>query len=180
MWGLQVASDVEILTAIGDVLIAHAPVDWRVEQNFQSTGQARTNAATLYFAKMGDLLVGSPKRTSVWDAATGTFSMVNRQFYQSTVRVQGFANVDHPESTLTPADVAALGAMALGTDDARAMLRKIGVSPLRIVSLPAVGVQDERDRWEIPATFDFLMTHSRDMVRAQPSALVGDLSIHAV
>lgn len=175
------ATDVQILTAVGDVLAAHLPVEWRVEQNFQPTGQARSGTATVYFAKVGaDSFIGSPRRTSVWDETSGTYSLVNRQAVQTSVRVQGFANTDSPDSQLTSADVAASAAMALQTDDAIRMLRAIEAAPLRILQLPAVGMQDERDRWEIPVTFDFLLTHHRDMVRAQPSATLGDLRITAV
>lgn len=174
------ATDVQILTVVRACLVAQLPESWGVVQNFQPTGQARHDAATVYFTKLGDRPLGSPGRRDVWNAEREDFDHLHEQQMEATVRVQGFANEDDPDVTLLAADVAAQAALALQTDVAIAQFRAIGAQPLRIVALPAVAVQDERDAWEKVSTFDFVLSYSRAMVARTPSASIGDLSIHAV
>lgn len=174
------ATDTEILTAVGDILTASVPSGWRVVQNFQPTGQARHADTTIYFAKMGDRPVGFPERVEIWNPDTEAYDHRHSQVFVSTIRVQGFANRDSPDATLTPGDVTAWASLALQTDAMRAALARIDAQALRVVNLPALQIVDERDRWEEVASFDFLVTHSRVMLLATPAATLGPVSIYSV
>lgn len=170
--------DVTLLAAIRQALTLQLPQDWKVVQNYQPTGQARHTGVTIYMAKLGERPIGSPSRREVWNGSD--YDHVHDQVMEGRVRIQGFAPEDDPEATLYAADVTARASLALQTDASRAILREAGAAPLRIVDLPATGVQDERDAWEKVSTFDFVVSYSRAMVQRTPSAAIGDLSIHAV
>lgn len=172
--------DVVLLAAIRQALTLQLPPQWTVVQNYQPTGQARHSGPTVYMAKLGETPTGFPSRRDVWNPERQDYDHVHDQIMQARVRIQGFAPEDDPEATLYSADVAARASLALQSDAARAILREVGAAPLRIINLPAIGVQDERDAWEKVSTFDFLLSYSRAMVQRTPSATIGDLSIHAV
>lgn len=168
------------MTTVRAVLVELCPSEWGVVQNYQSSGQARHDKPTIYFQKFGERPVGFPSRREVWNADAERFDQINDQIMEATVRLQGFAPEEAPDTSLYSADVAALAALALQSEVSLAAFRAVGAAPIRIRNLPAVAIQNENDAWERVATFDFVVSYSRAIVLPTPSAAIGDLTLHPV
>lgn len=178
-------TDNDLFTLVRARLLAQMPGrglnGWEVARKSQPLQQGPNSAPTVYLVKMGnDQRVGSPRTTYSYDAAG--LRMVASESQQMATTFQ--ASIDMDESTdpaaLTPSDAANIVAAIMQSDEAVAAFRAAGVGIQRIGQVLNPYNVDDRNRFDLNASFDFVLTYRREFQGTASYAETVESSVNRV
>ena len=153
-----------------------------VLQSYQPTKQGTKSNPTLYFTKIGEKKIGSPKRLSQYDETGEKMNDIDTQVVEATYQIS--ALVRQPSDTdMTASDMLDVAQMALQSWEGLATLRAHGIGILRITEVRNPYMQDDRDEWQAMPSFDVVFSYSKTYTRQSKSIAtihVGTNSINDV
>ena len=132
-------------------------------QSYQPTKQGTASSAAMYFHKIGDRRLGSPRRLSEWDALSGAMIDYDTQLMETTFQLS--ALVRQPD-TLTASDILNDAAMVMQSEQFIKTLKADGVGILRIGEIRNPYFQDDRDQFQAMPSFDFIVSYNRTVNRS--------------
>ena len=138
-----------------------------LKQSYQPTMQGAETDATLYFFNIGDKILGSPYRASVWN--TTTLEYEDRDFQRIETTWQLNAHVrQKPQATTTQPtakDVINIARMVMQTREFIETLQSSGLGILRVTDIRNPYFKDDRDQFQASPSFDFTLVHNQSMIR---------------
>lgn len=132
-------------------------------QSYQPTKQGAATAPAMYFYKIGDRRLGSPRRLSEWDALSGAMIDYDTQLMETTFQLS--ALVRQPD-TLTASDILNDAAMVMQSEQFIKTLKAGGVGILRVGEIRNPYFGDDRDQFQAMPSFDFIVSYNRTVNRS--------------
>lgn len=164
--------DTQLYTAIRSFLLAQFATSeeptTKVKQLRQPISLGADTGPTIYFQKLFDTEIGSPKRKAVWNAGRGDFDNQLVQKVATTFQILGIYKQTAAGLGWTASDLANEAKAFLQTDDAIAAFLFIGVGVERITSVRNPDFTDGQSQFEFMPTFDFVLTHDQVTVTRTP------------
>ena len=139
-----------------------------VQQANQPTQQGIPTAPTVYFYKTHNVRYGFLGRADEWDPIASRMVHHERQYYETTFRIQALVlqNVKNPGYTAS--DLANEVASIMQSDSTRTVLNSQGVGILRIHEISNPYFKDDRDNFEALPSFDFTLIYLNDRLSTTP------------
>jgi hypothetical protein len=156
------------LPVINEGLIADGFTDVVVQQAYQPTQQGIPTAPTVYFYKTHTKRYGFLGRFDEWSDELSTMVHTERQYYETTFRIQTLVlqNVNYP--SYTAADLADEVASILQSDKTREIFNAQEVGILRVQDITNPYFTDDRDNFEALPSFDFTLLYLNDRLSTNP------------
>ena len=156
------------LPIIQNGLIADGYTNVVVQQANQPTQQGIPTAPTVYFYKVGNRRYGFLGRQDVWSSESNTMVHNERQYYETTFRIQALVLQNVKAPNYTASDLANEVACILQSDNTRTILNNSGVGVLRITDIRNPYFVDDRDNFEALPSFDFTLVYLNDRLSTSP------------
>ena len=132
-------------------------------QDHQPTTQGTNTADSMYFYKIGDKRIGSPKRLSRWDTLAGAMLDDDSQLMEATYQLSA---LNRQPDTTTASDLLNSASMIMQGDKFIKALKGSGVGILRITEIRNPYLKDDRDQWQAMPSFDFVLSYNRTITRS--------------
>ena len=139
-----------------------------VQQANQPTQQGIPTAPTVYFYKTGNRRYGFLGRNDKWDAMSSTMVHHERQYYETSFRIQALVLQNVKTPSYTASDLANEVACIMQSDNTLAVLNDQGVGILRITDIINPYFTDDRDNFEALPSFDFTLLYLNDRLSTTP------------
>jgi hypothetical protein len=169
-----------LIAAISAGLQAQA-ISVGIEQNYQPTQQGAPSAPYVILHKIGDVKYGSPALADVYNTETEVMTHTETQIFETTYQV-GAVAIQNPANvnSLTAADYVAAVSLALNSQTAIIGLAAQGIGMLRIRAIRQTFFRDEKGLFEAAPSFDFTVSHTRQIASVEPStdSLVGTFNVN--
>lgn len=153
---------------IEDGLIADGFTNVVVQQANQPTQQGIPTNPTVYFYKVANKRFGFLERKDDWNPNTARMDHHERQYYETTFRIQALVLQSVTSPTYTASDLANEVASILQSDNTLAILNAQGVGILRITEISNPYFTDDRDNFEALPSFDFTLLYLNDRFSTNP------------
>ena len=133
-----------------------------IYQKPQVTAQGTPTGPCGFITKVTDQRRGSPERFDYWDQDAGLERHGYRQWYRSTYQFDALATQD-PAAVVqySAADIVNLHSALMQSDIMIDALRAEEVGIERISDIRNVPFTDDRDRFSLSPSFDFVLTHKQ-------------------
>lgn len=162
-------NDADVETQIKSVLdtgLAAASISALVSQSFQPTRQGAPLVPNVAFTKLFARRWGhqAPKFTLI-PGSPNTFRKAETYYLRATYQVSGLMNQDPvaPDS-LNTYDVLDICAAILQSEEGRATFKAAGIGIDRISDIPTPRSLDDSDRFNIDASFDFVLSYKQERI----------------
>ena len=152
-------------------LIADGFTNVIVQQANQPTQQGIPTAPTVYFYKTHTKRYGFLGRQDQWDSVATHMVHNERQYYETTFRIQTLVLQSVTTPGYTAADLADEVASIMQSDNARAIMNAQNVGILRVTDISNPYFTDDRDNFEALPSFEFTMLYLNN--RISTSNIVG-------
>jgi hypothetical protein len=139
-----------------------------VQQANQPTQQGIPTAPTVYFYKTHTKRYGFLGRHDDWNTDISMMQHHERQYYETTFRIQTLVLQSPKFPGYTAADLADEVASLLQSDKALATFNAQGVGILRVTNINNPYFTDDRDNFEALPSFDFTLLYLNDRVSTNP------------
>jgi hypothetical protein len=156
------------LPIIKSGLIADGFDDVVVQQANQPTQQGVPTSPTVYFYKTGNKRYGFLGRLDEWEPIGSSMVHHEKQYYETTFRIQTLVLQNVKSPTYTSSDLANEVASILQSDRTLTILNTQGVGILRITDIVNPYFTDDRDNFEALPSFDFTMLYLNDRLSTNP------------
>ena len=169
-----------IATIIAGEAIAGIP-GTPIQQAFQPTQQGTPSAPTANIYKLGDLVLGSPQRSDVWDKASGTIVHVETQDYETMFQISALSTqVPSNQTQLTASDILNLVRSILQSSATIQALADQGVGMLRVHDVRNIPFVDDRGRNEYSPSLDFIVQHKQIITSTAPIVAAVEIQLERV
>ena len=169
--------DADIETQIKSVLdagLAAAGITAIVSQSFQPTRQGAPFLPNVVFTKLFARRYGhqAPKFTLI-PGTPDTFQKAETYYLRATYQVSGLMNQDPvvPDS-LNAYDVLDICAAFLQSEEGRATFKAAGIGIDRISDIRTPRSLDDSDRFNMDASFDFVLSYKQERISIVPEAAI--------
>lgn len=139
-----------------------------IQQANQPTQQGIPKAPTVYFYKTHTKRYGFLGRHDDWDSVGLRMVHNERQYYETTFRIQTLVLQNVKIPLYTAADLADEVASILQSDKTLAILNAQGVGILRITDIVNPYFTDDMDNFEALPSFDFTLLYLNDRISTNP------------
>jgi len=156
------------LPIITEGLITDGFPDVVVQRANQPTQQGIPTAPTVYFYKMADRRYGFLGRQDNWDSVLNKMVHQEKQYYETTFRIQTLVLQNPKYLSFTASDLANEVASILQSDNTVTTLNAQGVGILRITDIVNPHFVDDRDNFEAIPSFDFTLLYLNDRISTTP------------
>ena len=140
-------------------LLADAFTDVVVQSAQQPTQQGIPTAPTVYFYKTHNRRYGFLGRYDLWDELSTTMVHTERQYFETTFRIQTLVLQNPKSPTYTASELANEVAAIMQSDRTLAILNAQGVGILRVTDVSNPYFTDDRSNFEALPSFDFTLTY---------------------
>ena len=170
-------TDADIETQIKSVLdtgLAAAGISAIVFQSFQPTRQGPPLLPNVLFTKISAHRWGhqAPKLTLI-PGSPDTFQEAETYYLRATYQVTGHMDQDHvAPASLNTYDVIDRCAAILQSVAGRATFKAAGIGIDRISDIRTPRSLDDSDRFDMDASFDFVLSYKQEFVSIVPEAAV--------
>lgn len=149
-------------------LIADNFTDVVVQQANQPTQQGIPTASTVYFYKTGNRRYGFLGRQDVWNSFANSMIHHERQYYETTFRIQTLVLQNVKAPLYTASDLANEVASIMQSDKTLAILNSQDVGILRVTNIINPYFTDDKDNFEALPSFDFTLLYLNDRISTNP------------
>jgi hypothetical protein len=139
-----------------------------VQQANQPTQQGIPSAPTVYFYKLYNRRYGFLGRNDVWNDLSGRMDHSEKQYYETSFRIQALVLQNVRSPGYTASDLANEVASILQSDKTLATLNSQGVGILRITDIANPYFTDDKDNFEALPSFDFTLLYLNDRLSTTP------------
>jgi hypothetical protein len=139
-----------------------------VQQANQPTQQGIPTAPTVYFYKIGNRRYGFLGRNDLWNSDSSEMMHHEKQYYETTFRIQTLVLQNVQTPTYTASDLANEVACIMQSDTTLATLNTQGVGILRVTDISNPYFTDDRDNFEALPSFDFTLLYLNDRLSTTP------------
>jgi len=153
---------------------------------YQPRQQGAQEAATIYFFKLFDKRLGSPKKEDIFvdpvpPDPVGTMRHEETQAYETHVQFTALVPQDPAAVNRTTAsDALNVVAGIIASDDFITRCRAVGLGILRVMDVTNPYFSDDRDRFEASPSFDVVFTHERVRTTTEPVLVTYDANVGRV
>jgi len=138
------------------------------QQANQPTQQGIPTDPTVYFYKVSNKRYGFLGRFDQWDSNTSTMIHNERQYYETTFRIQALVLQSAKSPTYTASDLANEVACIMQSDSTLKILNAAGVGILRVTDISNPYFTDDKDNFEALPSFEFTSLYLNDRVTTSP------------
>ena len=140
-----------------------------IQQAFQPTQQGIPKTTSAFLYKVGDVALGFPSRTDVWDEDTATMIHTESQKYETTFQISA-QSIQDPldQSQYTASDILNLIRSILQSSDTIATFIASGVGILRVHDIRNASFSDDYARNEYSPSLDFVIEHTQTITSTAP------------
>jgi len=153
---------IKIFMPIIDNGLADQLIEAEVISSYQPSKQGVPTGKTVFFGKVGgDKIIGTPKRTSVYNALTGTTDDIDYQRVESTWQIGALVKQNASEESITASDLANIVQQILCSTYSIEILTNNGIGILRVTNVRNPFFEDDRGQYEASPSFDFTLVYDR-------------------
>lgn len=170
-------TDADVETVIKSVLdtgLAAASISAVVSKSFQPTRQGAPIQPNIVFTKLFDRRWGhqAPKLTLV-PGVPNTFEEAETQYIRDTYQATGYMDQDPVDpASLNAYDVLSRCAVILQSRAGRTTFKAAGIGIDRITDVRAPKSLNDSDRFQIDASFDFVLSYKQEFISIVPEAAI--------
>jgi len=139
-----------------------------IQQSNQPTQQGVPSPATVFFYKVATKRYGFLGRNDDYNNVDDNFTHHEKQYYESTFRIQTLVRQNPALIGYTASDLADEVASVLQSDKALATFKADGVGILRITEIINPYFTDDKDNFEAAPLFDFTLLYLNDRLSTTP------------
>jgi hypothetical protein len=145
------------------------PANIEAVSGMQPRQQGANIDATVYVQLGPQRPIGFPKRTLTWDADNELMMHVQGQRMETTYHIEAWV----PQSPATPdamteMDVLNIARFILTSDETIATLQPLNVGLLRVLNMPSLFIDDDREQHENVPFFEITFSHRMAITQTAP------------
>jgi len=167
-------NDADVETAIKSVLDAALVTSFStvvVAQSFNPTTQGAALAPMVLFTKIAARRYGFQGRKYAFNAGPVDFTKTEGWYLEATYQVNTLIRQDAVDpASLNAYDVIDFCAATLQTLETRATLLALGIGIRRVTDIRTPRFLDDSDRYNMDASFDFVLTYQNTLTSTVPGA----------